>query len=285
VTRKTTAVNSVTDLFQDAAPGKLVKRRIGHTSGRGLVETLVEAQADDDEDDAVAAMRANERKTYPVGVLLVVDEFGQMLEDTQWRGDTLTQLLSIYSGNHGGITTGAKKIEGGRCSAALVGSVTMEELSRVLNAGHARSGLLGRFLLSPHTAPKPPLAIPPERGADYAEREAHCLGWLQSLGRWSGDLGNAYDLLTPEARATYETWYADARRAAVARRDEAEESLFARVAATVVKLAVVLAVSEHPKPESMSPANVSILPRHVEAAIEVGEVASARRANCSSGST
>jgi hypothetical protein len=177
------------------------------------------------------------------------------------------QLLAAYSGHHGGITTGQKRIEGARCAMALLGTVTTEELAVVLNAGHARSGLLPRFLLAPFSSSKPPLAVPPKRGPDYARLEGRCIDWLGKLDRWNGDLGNAYDLLDAAALATYTRWYEETRAGLAHRGDDVDAALFARGATKVIKLAVVLAVSEVDDPSRMSSKNVPIRKHHIESAI------------------
>ena len=275
IARKTTGTASVLQVFYDSGMRRLVARRVGHMSGRGLVELAIEAQApDEDEAGILANMIEEERRRYPVGLLLLVDEFGQMLADSQWREDTLTQLLGMYSGHHSGISTGAKKAPGARCALALIGTVTTEELSRVLTAGHGRNGLLGRFLLAPHSSRKPRLAVPPPKRPGYDALEQRCLDWLRALGRWNGDLGDAYKLFDADALDAYTRWYNATADDAEKRDDDLVTSLFQRGQSKVVKLATVLAVAEVSDPSSMSADNVTVRRRHVEAAIEMEQASS-----------
>lgn len=259
---KTTVLRSVMDVFRAVGPDRLKLKSTSHASNRGLLELvehrpppqLTEEELKAYEDGALADIFKKAEQDayldslrYPPGVLIGHDEFESALTGPEWRKEATQELLRLYNGHYSAQLTGQRKTAEGKCAVALIATVTEEGLAAHLNAGHGRSGFLGRFLWVPlPSQAKGPVPFPTPEDDELAKRVAD---WLRKLGAWTGDLGGVHDVMTADARDAYATWYE--RRYYETTGRDLEEALFRRGQATVMKAATLLAIAELETPAMM----------------------------------
>ena len=213
----------------------------GHMSQAKLLDIL----GPKDGDEAASWDRAG---SVPPCHLLLWDELKDLLvneKGASFLGDTRQMLLRVYSGYQPGSQTRANFVRGGRCSMALMGTVTLDTWREQLGEEAVSSGLMGRLLAIPYGAP--PRWVPIPSPVDRDKRD-ELVNWLVQLGRVpSNDWGAV--TLSPEARDYWTHWYTDHKNQ-IARKERidsvaaaAHAALFGRYQATALKFAGVQAIS------------------------------------------
>jgi hypothetical protein len=269
--RKTTTAETAHTLAREALQDvpederRLRVRSIGHTSDRGLLELVAPPTPE---------IAAEWEATPPPGVLLVWDEFGNVLgrpgdpKSADWLGKVRTTLMSMTNGRHGGMQTGASKAPPSRCAVSVLATMTRHELLDRVSSGLLRDGFMGRFVLIPHPGRSRLLPIPPRWTPEMIERRQEIVTWLRRLAQAEEVIGDVFKRMTPAAIKAREQWYRewvekldrDARGGSEIAGDAAVA--FARLQTTAVKVATILAVSEWTPDRRLS--DIEIDERHVE---------------------
>jgi hypothetical protein len=213
----------------------------GHMSQARLLDLL----GPKDADQAYAWERSG---AVPPCHLLVWDELKDLLVQDKgysFLGETRQMLLRIYSGFQPGSQTRTNYVRPGRCSMAMMGTVTMATWRDQLGEEAVSSGMMGRLLAIPYG--RPPHWVPLPSAVDPAKR-AELVQWLVELGNVHSDSWGPVEL-DPEATDYWVAWYT-AHKNEIARLETkdatkaaAQAALFGRYQATALKFAGVQTVS------------------------------------------
>ncbi len=230
-------------IIDDEDPDWLVKVITGgHMSQARLLDLLGPS-------DAQQADQWERAGDVPPCHLLVWDELKDLLVQEKgysFLGETRQMLLRIYSGYQPGSQTRTNYVRGGRCSMAMMGTVTMSTWREQLGEEAVSGGLMGRLLAIPYGPPPTWVPLP---SPVNSSRRNELVDWLVQLGMVpSKNWGPV--TLEPEAREFWETWYNRHKNEIAAKETidqtaaQAHAALFGRYQATALKFAGVQTVSQ-----------------------------------------
>lgn len=213
----------------------------GHMSQARLLDLLGPKDADQ-------AYAWEKPGAVPPCHLLVWDELKDLLVQEKgysFLGETRQMLLRIYGGFQPGSQTRTNYVRPGRCSMAMMGTVTLATWRDQLGEEAVSSGMMGRLLAIPYG--KPPHWVPLPSPIDETRRR-RLVEWLVELGNVPSRSWGPVEL-SPEAADYWTDWYT-AHKNEIARLETvdavqaaAEAALFGRYQATALKFAGVQTVS------------------------------------------